>query len=112
MPLLPVHPTKAAAYGGSVAEQFRHLAATWHRETDLLSSVSAASSHPAYQEIIGLGSAVVPLLLRDMEHHETHWFSALRQLTNADPVPASEAGHIPKMVYAWLRWAKDQGYQW
>jgi hypothetical protein len=71
-----------------------------------------ANSHPAYQEIIRLGPAVVPLLLRDLAEHHTHWFVALEGITGARPVPASAAGNIPRMVEAWLRWAKDNGYRW
>jgi len=52
----------------------------------------------------------VPLLLRDMEEKQTHWFCALREITGADPVSASAAGNVPKMVEAWLRWAKDCDY--
>jgi len=55
---------------------------------------------------------VVPLLLRDMEQNETHLFSALRTITGANPLTAAVTGNIPLMVAAWLRWAKDVGYQW
>ena len=52
----------------TIAERFRQLTAIWHRETDHLSSMSDASRHPAYQEIIQLGPDVLPLLLRDLNH--------------------------------------------
>jgi hypothetical protein len=96
----------------TVAERFRRLASIWHEETDHLSSMDESNRHPAYQEIIGLGPEVVPLLLRDLEENHTHWFAALSALTNADPVPASAAGNIPQMAEAWLRWARDHGHQW
>jgi hypothetical protein len=48
----------------TVEERFQRLAAAWHRDTDYLSSMADADSHPAYQEIIRLGPEVVPLLLR------------------------------------------------
>jgi len=93
-------------------ERFRRLAAEWQRATAHLSSMTAASAHLAYQEIISLGPDVVPLLLRDMEDNETHWFSALRSITGANPLTPAVAGNIPLMVEAWLRWGKDNGYQW
>jgi hypothetical protein len=96
----------------NVAERFRRLAEVWHRETDHLSSMSEASAHPAYQEIITLGPDVIPFLLRDLEDKHTHWFAALAALTGTQPIPRSAAGNIPSMVEAWLRWAKDNGYQW
>jgi hypothetical protein len=96
----------------TVAERFRRLAPVWRDQTCFLSSMSEASAHPAYQEIIGLGPEVVPLLLRDLQENHTHWFAALRAITGANPVPKAVAGNIPKMAEAWLGWAKDNGYRW
>ncbi len=96
----------------TVAERFQRLAAVWHEQTDYLSSMSEASSHPAYQEIIRLGPEVVPLLLRDLQDNHTHWFGALQAITGTQPVTREMAGNIPKMAEAWVRWAQKNGYQW
>jgi hypothetical protein len=96
----------------SIEQKFQRLAASWEKAVAVHSSTTVRNNHPAYQEIIGLGPAVVPLLLRDMEKNHTHWFHALRRITGANPVPPESAGNIPQMVEAWLRWAKDNGYQW
>src|SRR5438045_3086531 len=112
MAAVPDRQTPAAPPTESIEERFRRLAALWHTDTEYLSSMAASASHPAYQEIIRLGSAVVPLLLRDLEASHTHWFIALKAITGAQPVPQSAAGNIPRMVEAWLHWAKDQGYRW
>ena len=112
MASIPVKPTPGPQPKKTLDERFRQLATIWHRETDYLSSMSDASRHPAYQEIIALGPDVVPLLLRDLEENHSHWFSALRTITEATPVPASAAGDIPKMVEAWLNWARSNGYRW
>ena len=112
MSSIPAQQARPSPPTETVEERFRLLAAAWDRDTALLSSMSEANSHPAYQEIIGLGPEVVPLLLRDLEENHTHWFAALRAITGANPVPKSAAGNVPKMTEAWLRWAKDNGYQW
>src|SRR5687768_8163976 len=91
----------------STEEQFRRLSADWQRETAHLSSSTDRHNHPAYQEIIALGPAALPYLLRDLEVNDTHWFSALRTITGANPIPASAAGDVPKMASAWLEWAKS-----
>jgi hypothetical protein len=96
----------------TVEQRFRRLAAIWHEGTDYLSSMEDAERHPAYQEIIHLGPDVVPLLLRDLADHHTHWFTALEAITGARPVPPAAAGNIPRMAEAWVRWAQDNGYQW
>jgi hypothetical protein len=112
MASVPVKRTPVAPSQESIEERFRRLADVWRRETGFLSSMSEASSHPAYQEIIALGPEVVPLLLRDLAATHSHWFEALRMLTGATPVPKAAGGNVPQMVEAWLRWGKDNGYQW
>jgi hypothetical protein len=96
----------------TVAQSFRRLAGEWHRAVAHHSSSTIRNSHPAYRAIIALGPEVVPLLLRDMEDNHTHWFVALRDITGAHPIPSSAAGNIPLTVEHWLRWAKENGYQW
>ncbi len=111
MATTPVRPTSETP-PETIEERFHRLAAAWHRDTDFLSSMDAAESHPAYQEIIRLGPAAVPLLLRDLAENHTHWFGALEAITGVRPAPASAAGDIPRMAEAWLRWAQDNGYRW
>lgn len=96
----------------TLENRFRRLSGIWQRDTAYLSSMDEARNHPAYQEIVGLGPAVIPLLLRDLEAHHTHWFAALHALTHAEPIGTDDAGNIPNMVNAWLVWAKEHGYQW
>jgi hypothetical protein len=112
MASIPVQQTPSAPSPKSVEDRFRDLSRAWEEAAGHLSSMTAASGHPAYQEIIRLGQAVVPFLLRDLEENHSHWFIALRQITGSNPVPPSAAGDIPEMVKAWLRWAKDNGYKW
>jgi hypothetical protein len=59
-----------------------------------------------------LGPPVVPLLLRDLERTNRHWFTALATITNGNPIAPEDAGNIRKMAQAWLDWGKQQGYQW
>lgn len=66
--------------------------------------------HPAYQQIIGLGPDVVPLLLAELEGHPDHWFWALHAITREDPVPSESRGKIKAMAQAWLDWGKRHGY--
>ncbi len=66
--------------------------------------------HPAYQRIIGLGPAVIPLILADLARQPDHWFWALRALTGEDPVPAEARGRVKAMADAWLQWGRENGY--
>ena len=45
-------------------------------------------------EIIGMGPAVVPLILSELEKEPDRWFWALEAITDENPVAASDAGDI------------------
>lgn len=92
----------------SVEQHFQRLAAAWRAETGHLSSLTAMTNHPAYQEIIRLGPAVMPSLLRDLQKEPEHWFVALRAITGAQPVLHADRGQIDRMADAWLNWAKER----
>jgi hypothetical protein len=96
----------------TVEQRFRFLADAWRDAVAYQSSSTIRNNHPAYREIIKLGPDVVPYLLRDLADNHTHWFCALREITGVDPVPSTVAGNIPRVVEAWLRWAKEHGHQW
>jgi hypothetical protein len=85
-------------------QRFRQLEATWTAETGYLSSFTDIVGHPAFREIIGLGQAVVPYMMRDLEERPRLWVWALPEITGANPVPPADAGNIARMSAAWLRW--------
>jgi hypothetical protein len=89
--------------------KFRRLADQWLRETEHVSSIKKACMHPAYQRIIGMGPAVVPYLLRELERNPDHWFWALNAITEADPASAEDSLEGAKT--AWLQWGREKGYR-
>jgi hypothetical protein len=103
---------KAAAPAESLEQRFRRLAAAWLAETAYMSSSSDLVAHPAFQEIVGMGEAVIPFVLRELAQRTGPWTRALKRITGADPVPPADRGNIGKAAEAWLRWAKEQGYAW
>ena len=94
----------------TIGQKFQALAVTWRSETAHLLSTTQMGVHPAYQEIIGMGPPVIPLLLRELGNMPDHWFWALKAITGVDPVLQSERGRVKKMAEAWLRWGKEEGY--
>lgn len=90
--------------------KFHMLKKNWEIETSMLSSITARAMHPAYQQIIGMGQKVVPLILAEMTMKPGLWFWALKSITGADPVRAEDRGHIKRMTAAWMAWGKKHGY--
>jgi|ERR1700680_783457 len=84
------------------------LADRWTRETGALSSITEKATHPAYQQIIGMGPRAVPFLLRQVRDGGGHWFWALKSITRQDPVPAAARGCMEAMTKAWLDWGRKR----
>ncbi|HEU4453827.1 MAG TPA: hypothetical protein VFR81_12250 [Longimicrobium sp.] len=92
-----------------VARRFAELAEIWREETEFHSSSTALFMHYAYQQIIGLGPDVVPLLLADLPVTHSNWYWALLSITGENPVPQEERGRIPMMEQRWLEWGRERG---
>jgi len=87
--------------------RFSRLAHHWRAETAFLSSPSDIVLNLNYQQIIGMGPAVVPLIMEELEQNGGYWYWALRAITGADPVPPDERGDARKMKEAWLNWYRQ-----
>ena len=92
--------------------EFDRLSRTWLDETRITSSLTRMTRHHAYQEIIQMGPRAIPPMLRDLEREPKMWGPALHAITKATPVPREDAGKVARVAAAWLKWAKDNGYEW
>ena len=64
-------------------------------------------THPAYQSIIDIGAEAVPWLLERLAQSPDHWFYALNQITDAQPVQPQHQGNINAMAEEWIAWGKQ-----
>jgi len=87
---------------------FSELAQRWRSETAAHSVLQKKVLHPAYQRIIGLGPAVIPLILRELKREPSHWFWALNAITGEDPAPVGST--FEQAADAWLTWGHARGY--
>ena len=92
----------------SIKDTFDALVREWREDTRLLSSVTKMVMHPAYQRIIGLGEAAIPLLLQELEQTRDHWLWALAAISREDPT--SQGADFDQAIDAWLAWGKQRGY--
>jgi hypothetical protein len=100
-------PRGLARYG-HLRTRFDELADRWAAESEFISSHTRAILLRPYQQIIGLGPAVVPLLLERLRDRPDHWFWALSILTDQDP--ADGAHGFVEAREAWLSWGRSHGY--
>ncbi len=108
--LTVVEPASSEGTSFDVSTLFEKLADEWRQATEFVSSLTEMVTHPAYQRIIGLGNAAIPLLLNRLGDRPEHWFWALKAITGADPVAAEDRGNIDAMRGAWLAWGQREGY--
>ncbi len=106
-PRFRVVATKTDA-GLSLVTTFNDLASQWRRATRHLSLVAKIAMHPAYQRIIGMGDAAVPLILQDLARTRGPWLWALQFITGKNP--AETATDYDAAVDAWLRWGRERGH--
>ena len=67
-------------------------------------------SHEAYLQIMSMGPAVIPFLMRELEAETGHWFRALRAIVGFSPVPAEARQDFRAASHAWLQWGQEHGY--
>jgi hypothetical protein len=68
---------KNAKISPEIVDKFYALASDWEKDVAGLSSTAQMSQHPAYQEIISMGTQIVPLLLSELKENPLYWLSAL-----------------------------------
>ncbi|MHC5824234.1 MAG: hypothetical protein ACYT04_52460, partial [Nostoc sp.] len=94
-----------------IKDTFMKLANQWRSETKHMSLMSDMILHTAYQQIIGMGTNAVPLILEELSREPEHWFWALRSITGANPIKPEDRGRVKKMAEAWLDWGRQHGYK-
>ncbi len=94
----------------TLQQRFAELSTKWKKETGHLSNVTKKCTHPAYQQIIGMGPDAVLLILKDLKESKADWFWALTAITGENPISEEIAGNIKKMTEAWLQWGRMRGY--
>jgi len=54
-----------------------------------------------------MGKSVIPLMLEDLSRNPLYWLTALRQITQENPIPSEHKGEIKQMVEDWQNWGKQ-----
>jgi len=90
-------------------QRFQNLKSDWVSKSRHLSNTAQISLIFSYQRIIGMGPAVVPMILKELQKETDHWFWALEAITGENPVSKEEAGDVEASAKAWIQWGRDSG---
>ena len=95
-----------------IEPQFYSLTQQWRKETAHLSISNERAMHFAYQQIIGMGEAALPLIFRELRETTSDWFWALRAIARdkAPKIQPEDRGRVRLITEIWLKWGKDHGY--
>ena len=107
-PGLPVSLRATALADLPLRFQFDAAVEHWKQDVRYTSSLTKIVLHPAYQAIIGMGKAAVPMILAELQRNGGHWLWALHAITREDP--AREGDGYEAAAHAWLRWGKEHGH--
>lgn len=80
----------------------------WRNETGHFSTTDRKYLHPSYLRIIGLGPAVIPLILEEMQRAAGFWFVALQALTGENPT--NETMNFEEATTSWIEWGIERGF--
>ena len=100
---------KPSAVSQNTAD-FEMLVEQWQTDTMFSSSLDEMVEHPAYQQIIQMGTSVVSLILDKLQEEPDYWFHALTEITGDDPISPKDYGDMDKMAMKWINWGKKHGY--
>ncbi len=88
--------------------KFQLLAEKWREESRFFSFTKDIVATESYQRIIQMGTPIIPFIIKELERNPKHWFYALKQLTNENPVKAKSKGNIKLMANDWIEWGKNR----
>jgi len=92
------------------ARRFQELKGEWKSGTQFTSSMTEMLTHPAYQQIIGMGPAALPQLIRALREKPDFWFWALQSITGETPLANPGEHTFQENVEAWLEWGRKHGF--
>jgi len=94
----------------NIAARFNQLASEIEEDCMMVSSSTQISLHLSFQEIIGMGSEVIPLLVRRLDRTPNFWLKALEVITSHNPIPKKDRGYVNKEIVHWKNWARENNY--
>lgn len=94
---------------GDARQRFNRLASEWKGQSRYLSNTAPMAMLRPYQQIIGMGRDVVPLILEELWREPDQWSWALASITGENPVPPGVGGKVAAMARAWVEWGERRG---
>lgn len=97
-------------YSKSLRANFEAKTREWFEDTQWQSSIASMCAHHQFNNLVGMGEPILPLILEKMAAGDlhVHWFPLLKTISREDPVPLHARGFITEMANSWLSWGKQK----
>jgi hypothetical protein len=86
-------------------QKFEHLAISWQEYNSGQSVIDYSDF--AFEQIVGMGVAVVPLLLERVASGESEWIYALKCISGVQAETTEMQGDEDQVVQAWIQWGRN-----
>jgi hypothetical protein len=112
--IIPPSRLELCALIGGVQQTFKSIEDKFSALADAWNDYSAGSSvrnynHLSHLQIIGMGLAVVPFLLRRVAAGEGAWIYALKCITGHEAESPNMQGDAQRVIAAWVKWGERHG---
>lgn len=101
-----VKPLNVPRPSQSLYKKFNQLVEQWTQDIMFTSSSHDIIFHWAYQQVIGFGPQVIPLIYEEMLAGELHWSWALYAITGEDAATGTDSPRAATEV--WIKWIEDR----
>jgi len=91
-------------------QYFHDALERWQNATATSSLLEDKRSHPLYRRIVDMGEDVIPLILEEVGIRPSLIFTALHDITGADPILPEHRGRVGDMIRDWIDWGVQHGY--
>jgi hypothetical protein len=88
--------------------RFDALNAEWFTETTFQPSVTRICMHPAFLDIVSMGTTAVPFIVVSLRQRPSFLTEALRRIVGSPPETSIGAnGKVQQAAAAWIHWYED-----
>lgn len=88
--------------------RFHRLLDQWRAQTIFSSFIEEKVKHPAFRQIVNIGEAATPWIIKEISVRPSLLYLALQMITGENPVPLHARGDTRAAIDAWIGWDADK----
>lgn len=90
--------------------RFEELGRQWSEEASYHSNPDFVRNNAPYRELLQMGDAIIPYVIRKIEIRPLPWLHLLYDLAPENPTQPQDSGNIYLIRHRWIEWARKKRY--